>query len=146
MKTELSEQTKLELERGRVIGMRKMRENHLARYVHAGKVKVLTALQGHALWEPRGQVNIFSVDGVVIGAQNVLDDDYPSEAIMAKIALAVAATVGTEGIPGPDYELTEQEKAAAARRNAYRDQHLGQWRERFDNKDVTANGNSRKRV
>ncbi len=111
--------------------------NDVERYVAGNKLKLMVALQGHAHYSPVGQVTLFEVDGVTCAHQNLLDDDYPSELVMASIALAVGATLGTEGIPGPDYALTDEQKENVARRNAYRDRYLGQWRDKYD-QPVTA--------
>lgn len=116
------------MERGRIIAARATRERDLARYVAGKKVKVTVALSGHALWVDRGRVKLFYVDGVQIAHQNQLDDDYPSEGVMAVIAMAVNATVGTEGIP-PVMDDSPEEKAARDQRNAYRDKYLGAWRQ-----------------
>lgn len=139
MTNQISEQTRLELERGRIIAERARRSSELLRFKVGGKLKWDVALEGHPLYEPKGQVNLFIVDDVQVAHQNVMDDDYPSEAVYATVVMAINATVGTEGVPGPDYELSDEEKDAAARRNAYRDQYLGQWRDAFDNNNRDGN-------
>lgn len=125
---QVSSRTALELERGRIIAQRAQRQRDLTRYEKGGKVKVMVAMNGHENYEPRGQVNLFYVAGVKVAHQNIIDDDYPSEGVMAFIALAVGVTVGTEGIP-PVMDDSPDAAAARERRNAYRDKYLGQWRE-----------------
>lgn len=121
----VSERTALEIERGRIIGERKKRESDLTRLVEGKKVKIMCALHGHAYYEPHGCVNIFYVEGVDIGHQNIVEDDYPSEAVMAVIGLAVGATVGYEGVPSAQ----TIDPAVRSRRDEYRDRYLGQWRD-----------------
>jgi len=129
----MSEQTRQELERGRVIAGRAKRNSDLDRYVAGKKIKVMCAMPGHPLWENRGRVNLFylndgDADGTqpMLAHQNIMDDDYPSEAVMATIAMVVGATIGTEGIPGAE----TIDKETRERRNVYRDQHLGLWRDK----------------
>lgn len=117
------ERTKLEMERGRIIAERAKRQSDLSRYIEGKKVKVQCALPGHPYYEPHGRVNIFYVDNVDIAHQNEDADDYPSETVMAKVALAVGATVGMEGIPS----ATKIDEATTKRRDEYR-KHLGAWR------------------
>lgn len=112
----VSERTLLEMERGRIIAQRKQRESDLSRLVEGKKVKIMVAMPGHAYWEDRGRVNLFYVDDVQIGHQNEMDDDYPSELIMATIQLAVSATVGYEGVPS----ATTIDPDTRARRDEYR--------------------------
>lgn len=110
-----------------MISERATRQDHLARYVAGKKVKVMVAMSGHKFYQNHGRVNIFYVDGVVIGHANEDEDDYPSEGLMATVALAVNATVGAEGIPSGQ-TISPEERA---RRDKYRE-NLGQWREHFD--------------
>lgn len=95
--TRLSEererQREQEIERGRVISARAQRVLLLDRYVAGRKVLAYADIEAGCT------VHEFIVAGVVIGREAFGGEDYPSEALMAKIALAVAATVGTEGIP-----------------------------------------------
>lgn len=126
------EKTKLECERGRIISERAKRQSDLSRYVEGKKVKVMVALAGHVKWEDRGRVNLFYVDDVFVGSQQEADDDYPCEALMATIALAVGATVGFEGIPSSTTIDVETRK----RRDKYREQmasnlHWSQERDRW---------------
>lgn len=101
-----------------MIAQRAKRHSDLDRYVAGKKVSVMVALLGHPQYEGHGRVNLFYVDGVKVASQNISDDDYPSEAVMATIALSVAATVGTDGIPSGVTIDTETRD----RRNQYRDQ------------------------
>ena len=112
--------TEIEMERGRIIAERAKRQSDLSRYVEGKKVKVMVALPGHLHYEPHGRVNLFYVADAFLGHENEMTDDYPSEGLMARIALAVAATVGFEGIPS----ATTLDAETRARRNAYRDQYL----------------------
>lgn len=121
-----TERTATEMERGRIIGERKKREDDLARLVQGKKVQIMVALPGHAYYQPKGRVNIFRVDGVEIAHQNEIDDDYPSEPVMAIIQLAVSATVGYDGVPSAE----TIDPTVRARRNEYRDKYLGQWRDK----------------
>lgn len=99
-----------EMRRGRVIAERARRRSDLDRYVKGGKVQVKVALPGHALYKNThnrsgdtvGMVNLFYVDGVMVCHENTAEDEYPSERVMATLALAVGATVGFEGIPDPE--------------------------------------------
>lgn len=116
----------LEMERGRHIAGRAKRQTDLARYIQGMKVKIMVAMPGHAFYENKGRVNLFYVDEVCVAHQNEMDDDYPSEGVMAVLALSVGATVGFEGIP-PAETLDAQIRA---RRNEYRDRHLGHWRDK----------------
>jgi hypothetical protein len=95
------ERRKQEVERGRLVAARAQRASDLDRYVAGKKVKIMVALPGHPYYVAfaPARVNIFYVDGIDIGHENVAADNYPSEALMAKIALAVGATVGMDGIP-----------------------------------------------
>ena len=127
----ISERTRLEIERGRVIAGRAKRHSDLDRYVAGKKISVMVALPGHALYEPKGRVNLFYLYGktkdvALIAHQNIIDDDYPSEAVMSAIALVVGATLGTEGIP----DAQTIDPITRARRNEYRDKHLGHWRDK----------------
>lgn len=112
----VSEQTRLEMERGRVIAQRKQRESDLGRLKEGMKVRVTCALPGHAYYEGRGRVNIFYVADVEVCHQNEMDDDYPNEFVMASLQLAVSATVGYDGVPSA--ETIDPE--TRARRDAYR--------------------------
>lgn len=114
----VSEQTRLEQERGRIIAQRAQRERDLNRYISGGKVQVEREIPSNTL---------FFVAGVQIASQSILDDDYPSEGVMAIIGMAVNATVGTDGIP-PVMDDSPEAMAERARRNSYRDKYLGQWR------------------
>lgn len=114
----VSEQTRLEQERGRTIAQRAQRERDLNRYISGGKVQVEREIPSNTL---------FFVAGVQIASQSILDDDYPSEGVMAIIGMAVNATVGTDGIP-PVMDDSPEAMAERARRNSYRDKYLGQWR------------------
>lgn len=120
-----AERTVLEMERGRIIGERKQRNSDLDRFVLGKKVAINVALPGHAFYEDKGQVNLFYVEGMCVGRQNIIDDDYPSELVMAKIQLAVSATVGYEGVPSAQTIDPE----TRSRRDEYRDRYLGQWRD-----------------
>jgi hypothetical protein len=115
------ERTALELERGRIIAERKQRESDLSRLIKAKKVKF------EASNDPdHPPTQVFYVAGVEVGRQNLIDDDYPSEAIMATILLAVHLTVGMEGV-APEEETAPEVRAY---RNAYRDRYLGYWRDK----------------
>lgn len=107
---------KQEMERGRIIAGRAKRQSDLSRYIEGKKVKVMVALPGHPYYEPHGRVDIFYVDNVEIGHENQDSDEYPSETVMAKIALAVGATVGFDGIPSS----TTIDPATRKRRDEYR--------------------------
>lgn len=111
-----SERTRIEMERGRVIAERKKRESDLSRLKEGKKVKIMVAIHGHAYYEPRGQVNIFYVEDVEVCHQNVADDDYPNEFVMATIQLAVSATVGYDGVPNEE----TIDPVVRAQRDAYR--------------------------
>lgn len=124
----MSTRRQQEMERGRQIAERARRADDLSRYKACCKVGVMNALKGHAYWHPQGCVDIFYVDGVEVAHQNEIDDDFPSETVMATIALAVGATVGFEGIPSAESGI---DPADRARRNLYRE-HLGAWREHYD--------------
>lgn len=124
----VSEQTQMEMERGRLIGQRKERQRDLDRLVEAKKVSIMVALPGHAYYEPKGRVNIFHVDGVAVAHQNIMADDYPSEGVMAVLLLSVGSTVGTDGVAPVESAWVGREDEHAAR-VAYRDKHLGQWRQ-----------------
>lgn len=106
------------MERGRTIAGRAKRESDLYRYVQGKKVKIMVALPGHPFYEPTGRVNLFYVDDVMIGHEQVAGDEYPSEGLMAVIAMAVGATVGFDGIPHAE----TIDPAVRAQRNVYRDQ------------------------
>lgn len=120
----VNEQKNQELERGRLIAGRAKRQSDLDRYVDGKKVKIMVALPGHPLYvdtkkdrqDRYGQTNLFYVDGVQIAHQNTADDDYPSEGVMAVIAMAVGATVGFDGIPEvrPTHHVSEESKSYAA--------------------------------
>lgn len=112
----ISEQTRIEMERGRVIAERKKRESDLSRLKEGKKVKIMVAIHGHAYYESRGRVNIFYVEDVEVCHQNEMDDDYPNEFVMAMIQLAVSATVGYDGVPSAE----TIDPADRARRDAYR--------------------------
>lgn len=112
----VSEQTRIEMERGRIIAERRKRESDLSRLVEGKKVKIMVALPGHAYYETRGRVNIFKVEDVEVCHQNEMADDYPSEFTMAALQLAVSATVGYEGVPSA--ETIDPE--TRARRDEYR--------------------------
>lgn len=114
----------IEMERGRVIADRARRLSDLERYVVAKKVKIMVALPGHPLHDTlydrstlRGHVNIFSVGGVQCCHENTAEDEYPSERVMATIALAVGATVGFDNIPPPQptHRVSADGKAYNAR-------------------------------
>lgn len=117
----VSERTQLEMERGRVIADRARRESDLNRLVEGKKVKVMVALPGHAYYEPHGRVNLFYVEKVLVAHQNLQEDDYPNEVVMATIQLAVSATVGYDGVPSG----TTIDPALRAARDKYRNQ-MGQ--------------------
>lgn len=117
----------MELERGRIIAQRARRMRDMDRYVAGKKVQINVALPGHPLYAP-GCVNMFYVGGVMVAHQNILEDDYPSEGVMAVVAVAVATSVGVEGIP-PVMDDSPEAVAARERRTLYRDMYLGQWRE-----------------
>lgn len=121
------ERTALEMERGRIIGERRRRESDLHRLIEGKKVTVNVCLPGHVNYEPQGQVNIYYVEGVAVGHQNIIDDDFPREALMATIQLAVSATVGYDGVPSAE----TIDPAIRAQRDLYRDRHVGQWREHY---------------
>lgn len=121
MKTTFEQRRALEIERGRVIGQRKQREQDLSRLVQGKKVQV--NVDGHE--------HQFFVDGVAVAKQSMLADDYPGEGVMATILLAVGATVGTDGLPPVEHGNVGREDEVAHAR-AYRDKHLGQWREHYD--------------
>lgn len=105
------------MERGRIIAQRAKRQSDLSRYIEGKKVSIMVALVGHQFWEDHGRVNLFYVDSVQIGHENEDADDYPSEGLMAVIAMAVSATVGFDGIPNAETLDAE----TRARRNVYRD-------------------------
>lgn len=143
----LSERTRLEQERGRIIGQRKLRERDLERYVAGKKVQVIytndpAAGTGHTAKRPTDTMACFIVNGVECCRESILGDDYPSERVMATINLAVACTVGTEGIP-PVMDDSPEAVAARARRDTHRDQFLGQWRRNFDPDDPDYRGGKR---
>lgn len=117
----VSERTQLEMERGRVIADRARRESDLNRLVKGKKVKIMVALPGHAYYEPNGRVNLFFVEKVLVAHQNLQEDDYPNEVVMATIQLAVSATVGYDGVPSG----TTIDPALRAARDEYRNQ-MGQ--------------------
>lgn len=122
----VSDQTKLEMERGRIIAGRAKRHSDLTRYMSAKKVQVVCASPGHPLYAPGpslGEVHLFYVNGVQIGHECTWQDDYPSEAIIAKIALCVGATVGFEGIK-PEMTI---DKADRQRMDHYRDRYVKTW-------------------
>lgn len=111
--------TEIEMERGRIIAERAKRQDDLDRYVAGKKVAIMVALPGHRHYDQTAaRVNIIYVDDVEIGHENIAADDYPSEALMAKIALAVGATIGFEGIPSNSTIDDETRR----RRDAYRNQ------------------------
>lgn len=121
--TTFDERKEAELLRGRVIAERAKRRSDLARYVEGGKVKIMVALPGHPHYDSDrdrqgaiGRMNLFLVDDVQIAHESTTADEYPSEAVMAGIALAVGATVGFEGIPDP--QPTHAVSAAAKAYNA----------------------------
>lgn len=99
-----------------MIAGRAKRQQDLSRLIEGKKVEVMLAIKGHELWADYGQVNLFYVDKVFVGHGNVADDEYPDETTMAKIYLAVSATVGFEGVPS----ATVIDDETRARRDAYR--------------------------
>jgi len=117
--------TEIEMERGRIISERAKRQRDLSRFIEGKKVKVEIADKRHEPYQPHGRVNLFYVQGVCIGHENEANDDYPSEGLMARIQLAVAATVGYEGIPS----ASTIDEETRQRRNVYRDTYLpnGRW-------------------
>lgn len=118
--------TNLEIERGRIIAGRAQRNSDLDRLVRGKKVKIMVALPRHPYYGDglrSGRHNIFYVDGVEVGHENEHEDDYPSEPLMAKILLAVNATVGTEGIPSEQTIDPETRR----RRDEYKKNHLVNW-------------------
>lgn len=110
--------TEVEMERGRRIAERAKRQSDLSRFIKGKKVRVMVAMPGHPCYEPQGRVNLFYVDDVLIGHENEMSDEYPSETLMAKIQLSVGATVGYDGIPS----ATTIDEDTRHRRNVYRDQ------------------------
>lgn len=132
-KSKAALRTELEQSRGRQIAGRAKRESDLQRYIQGGKIRVMVALPGHEHYEDKGRVNLFylndgDADGTqpLLAHQNMMADDYPSEVVVATIAMVVGATIGTEGIPAA--ETIDPE--VRARRNQYRDRHLGLWRDK----------------
>lgn len=116
-------ETNLEMERGRIIAGRAQRLSDLDRLVKGQKVKINVALHGHPYYKDASQVNIFYVDGVEVGHEAIRNGDYPSEPLMAKILLAVNATVGTEGIPSAQTIDPEVRR----RRDEYKKNSLINW-------------------
>ena len=105
----ISDRTRLEMERGRIISQRKQRESDLGRMVAAGKVRIERR---------KNRQHFFYVDGLHIASQDFADDDYPGETVMATIQLAIAATVGFDGVTSEaDSAISDEERAA---RDAYR--------------------------
>lgn len=117
--------TPIEMERGRLIAGRAQRHSDLARYIKAKKVVMACALPGnpHYIESPRGEVHIFYVNGVQIGIEPQWQDDYPSELLMAKIGLCVAATVGFDGIP----DAMTIDPEVRRRRDEYKRNHVVDW-------------------
>lgn len=105
------------MDRGRQIAERAKRMDDLSRYKTAKKVAVMCALPGHPYYQPFGCVDIFYVDDVAVAHQNQVDDDFPSEVVMATIAMAVSCTVGLEGIPDAQSGI---DPADRKRRDEYR--------------------------
>lgn len=122
----LDERREMEMDRGRIIAGRAKRETDLSRLVEGKKVEVFCALPGHEHYQDHGRVNLFKVDGVIVAAQNIVDDDYPNETVMATLMLAVSATVGYDGVPSAE-TISKEERN---RRNEYRDRYLGHWRDK----------------
>lgn len=110
-------QRQLEMDRGRQIAQRAKRQSDLSRLIEGKKVQVMCAMPGHMHYEDHGRVNLFDVAGVRVAHQNEADDDYPSEVVMAMIGIAVAATVGLEGVPSS----TTIDESTRKRRNEYRE-------------------------
>lgn len=94
--------------------------------MEARKVKLVCASPGHPLYTPGpslGEVHLFYVNDVMIGHQCTWQDDYPSEMIMAKIALCVGATLGFEGIKS-DQTINQEVRR---QRDVYVKQHIKNW-------------------
>lgn len=112
----ISEQTNAEMERGRSIAERNIRSALLTRYIHSGKV----------ISEPctAGPIIRFRVYGEIVTSQDAFDDDYPSETVMATLALAIGATTGFDGIPAAPATINPEERR---RRDEYRQKHVKNW-------------------
>lgn len=102
-----------ELERGRQVAARAQRRALLERYEKAPGVKVMVSLPGHRYYEPRGQVNIYHVDGVEVAHEQVASDDFPSDNLMAMLAMSIETTVGLAQVPAtpPSHKISEETRA-----------------------------------
>lgn len=100
------------MSRGRVVVARAERLALLERYSRGGKINIMVALPGHEFYENHGRVNLFYVDKVLVAHQNNDEEDYPSEVVMATLALAIGATTGFEGIPAtaPTHRVSQAAK------------------------------------
>jgi len=126
-----------EIERGRFVAARAQRRQDLERLTLSTHVRVTVALQGHPLYEDRGQVNIFyvgvsneawnkGVSGIPPCAhENTNNDDYPSEATMARILLGIAALEGQSALDNVPTLPPTHEVSAGARE--YRKNHVLNW-------------------
>jgi hypothetical protein len=114
------------MERGRQIAGRAKRSDDLDRYVAGGKVVRQFARHYHH----RPCVVNFEVAGVCVAdGVDTTADDYPSEYLMATLALAIGATVGFDGIPGgPDSGI---EPAERMRRDEY-NMRLRAWKQTYE--------------
>lgn len=113
----------LEMSRGAQIAQRAERLTLLQRYKLGKRMQVMVALPGHPLYEHVGQVNMYDVDGVRVFHENVSNDAFPSDALMATLALAIAATTGLDGLPPvePTHKVPDRAYSAEMRaRNAGR--------------------------
>lgn len=122
----MNEQTKLEMERGRIIAGRAKRHSDLTRYMAARKVTIVCASPGNPVYQrgpSLGETHLFFVNGVQIAHEYTWQDDYPSEALMAKIAMCVAATVGFEGIKS-DQTINQEVRR---QRDVYVRNHIKNW-------------------
>jgi hypothetical protein len=118
MTTRLDERRQLEMDRGRAIAGRAKRNSDLRRYIKGKKVKLVARATGHPEYAGYNRINEFWVADVKIAEQAEHEDDYPSEGVMAVIALSVAATEGTDGIPSSE----TIDPAERRRRDEYRRQ------------------------
>lgn len=114
MKTR-DEQREEELARGRAMASRAERLALIERYGLAKKLKIMIALPGHTFYRAEGDVymQLFFVDEVMVAHANRNDPDYPSDALMATLALAIdAAAGGVRDLPPlpPTHHVSKEAK------------------------------------